>query len=263
MASGLSPPPLKSRSRASSTSLRPAITIHTLGRRRSTSCLQQERPSPPSHESSMLVLFLSKLIHLHGLSWSTPPSPTTDDFILPLSDSSHSIKPSHRLSVCYFVLLLFLFIYFLIDTRPHPPRHPSFAPLHRTSSVVSLNPSHFCFMAAGHCRSRPTRSRTPRLLPEWSRTPLSRHCRHGCICCLETRLVRSRQRPLGLAFLISFFGPKEAYGLISFRMSLAALYSPQCTRPSSLSPLLPWVPPVRPSFQPLSALSSQNYFLER
>ncbi|KIM46120.1 hypothetical protein M413DRAFT_441181 [Hebeloma cylindrosporum] len=104
----LSPPP-KSRSRANSTSLRP---IQSLGRRRSTSCLHQERPSPiepPSHESSssMLVLFLSKLIHVHGLSSTTP-----DDFVLPLSDSSHSIKPSHRLSIhapILFVILLFPF----------------------------------------------------------------------------------------------------------------------------------------------------------
>lgn len=108
-------PPIKSRSRASSTNLRPAITIHTLGRRRSTSCLQQQSPidEPSSHESS-LVLFLSKLIHAHGLA-----SPTADDFVLP----SHSIKPSHRLSVCLalVMIIIIVIVLFTLPSRYTPP----------------------------------------------------------------------------------------------------------------------------------------------
>lgn len=109
-------PPIKSRSRASSTNLRPAITIRTLGRRRSSSCLPQERPcllEPSSHESP-LVLFLSKLIHAHGLS-----SPTsTGDFVLP----SHSIKPSHRFPVCLArSIIIIIIVLFIFPLQIHAP----------------------------------------------------------------------------------------------------------------------------------------------
>ncbi|KAF8974499.1 snare associated Golgi protein-domain-containing protein [Flammula alnicola] len=105
--------PPKSRSRASSTNLRPAATCQSLGRRRSTSFLQvREEPHPtpppidtdippdPSPPPTMLAWFLSRFIqwlHLpqkHTLSWSTPSSPrsSTDDFLLPLSASAHSVS---------------------------------------------------------------------------------------------------------------------------------------------------------------------------
>lgn len=192
-------PPLNTRSRASSTNLRPNCT---LGRRRSTSCLQQECLSPiePSSHESSLVLFLSKLIHVHGLS-----SPSTDDFVLPLSDSSHSIKPSHRLSVrILFYSLCLIYLFFPLDTRPHPCCYPPFPPLHRTSPLVAFHSSHFHSLASRHCGSCPTWSRTPRLLPEWSRSPLPCHRRHGCLRRMETRLVHSRERPLGLRFQFPF-----------------------------------------------------------
>ncbi|KAI6105773.1 snare associated Golgi protein-domain-containing protein [Pisolithus sp. B1] len=114
------PPP--NRHRASSTNVRPALTINTLGRRRSSSLVlpvqQNSEPStptvdhlaaasifpalhvsasPPLSEPSMLSLLASKcfeLLHVptqHSINWSTPPSPypsSDDDLVLPLSSSS-------------------------------------------------------------------------------------------------------------------------------------------------------------------------------
>ncbi|KAI6047387.1 snare associated Golgi protein-domain-containing protein [Pisolithus marmoratus] len=114
------PPP--SRHRASSTNVRPALTINTLGRRRSSSLVlpvqQNSEPSTPTvdypaaasifpdtrtsaspalSEPSMLSLLASKcfeLLHVptqHSISWSTPSSPYSscdDDLVLPLSASS-------------------------------------------------------------------------------------------------------------------------------------------------------------------------------
>ncbi|KAF8205039.1 hypothetical protein BJ912DRAFT_1018267 [Pholiota molesta] len=93
----LSPP--KSRTRASSTSLRPAPVCHSLGRRRSTSFLRVDddacAPTAPPTEPppTMLAWFVSHWLHLpdkHSLSWSTPSSPrsSSDEFILPLSASA-------------------------------------------------------------------------------------------------------------------------------------------------------------------------------
>ncbi|KIM68778.1 hypothetical protein SCLCIDRAFT_105212 [Scleroderma citrinum Foug A] len=107
------PPP--NRSRASSTNLRPALTINTLGRRRSLSLalpvvLQGDEnaspltpqpaaasssPTPPVSQSSMFALIASKCIELLHVprehDWSTPSSPyasSVDDLVLPLSSSS-------------------------------------------------------------------------------------------------------------------------------------------------------------------------------
>ncbi|KAI6034274.1 snare associated Golgi protein-domain-containing protein [Pisolithus microcarpus] len=113
------PPP--NRHRASSTNVRPALTISTLGRRRSSSLVlpvqQNSEPSTPtvdhptaasifsaSHvspsslsEPSMLSLLASKCLELlhvptqHSINWSTPSSPypsSDDDLVLPLSSSS-------------------------------------------------------------------------------------------------------------------------------------------------------------------------------
>ncbi|KAF8845874.1 hypothetical protein BDN67DRAFT_940937 [Paxillus ammoniavirescens] len=111
------------RSRASSTSIRPAlsISINTLGRRRSSSLVfpaqQNSEPSSPvvfqphdqpnsrtsssatlSHPS-MFAVIVSKcfdLLHVpkqHPINWSTPSSPHSvgeDDLVLPLSASSQS-----------------------------------------------------------------------------------------------------------------------------------------------------------------------------
>jgi len=110
------PPP--NRSRASSTNLRPALTINTLGRRRSSSLaklpvvLQSDEtsspltpqpaaagnsPTPSVSQPSMFALIASKCIELlhvpreHPINWSTPSSPyasNDDDLVLPLSTSS-------------------------------------------------------------------------------------------------------------------------------------------------------------------------------
>ncbi|KAG1815482.1 uncharacterized protein BJ212DRAFT_1272600 [Suillus subaureus] len=110
------PPP--NRSRASSTNIRPALTINTLGRRRSSSLvlpIQKSEPSTPSVDSShlkpsqllaspepdqkpsMFAVIASTcldLLHVptaHSINWSTPSSPQStvqDEFVLPISASS-------------------------------------------------------------------------------------------------------------------------------------------------------------------------------
>jgi hypothetical protein len=109
------PPP--NRSRASSTNIRPALTINTLGRRRSSSLvlpLQQSEPSTPSTPQShfeptqiiaspeqaqrpMFTVIASgflDLLHVpvrHPINWSTPSSPQSavqDESLLPISASS-------------------------------------------------------------------------------------------------------------------------------------------------------------------------------
>lgn len=117
---GLSPPPQTlTRHRTSSTNLRSAFTLSSLGRRRSSSFLQanptdEPAPSPPAVAQppplainpittpppppSMLVIFASRFLewmHVqpkHKFSWSTPSSPrsSVDDFVLPLSASAHT-----------------------------------------------------------------------------------------------------------------------------------------------------------------------------
>ncbi|KAF9567341.1 hypothetical protein CPC08DRAFT_626946 [Agrocybe pediades] len=99
----LSPPKHRPRASSTSTNIRPPTS--SLGRRRSNTCLQQSfqesavepdvQPSP-----SMLQWFVSSFIqwlHVpqkHTLSWSTPSSPrsSTDDLILPLSASAHTVS---------------------------------------------------------------------------------------------------------------------------------------------------------------------------
>lgn len=113
------PPP--NRSRASSTNIRPALTINTLGRRRSSSLvlpIQKSEPSTPSTPSldrshlepsqllaspepdqkpSMFAVIASTFLDLlhvptsHSINWSTPSSPQStvqDEFVLPISASS-------------------------------------------------------------------------------------------------------------------------------------------------------------------------------
>ncbi|KAG1788392.1 hypothetical protein EV424DRAFT_1311649 [Suillus variegatus] len=114
------PPP--NRSRASSTNIRPALTINTLGRRRSSSLIlpiQQSEPSTPSTPSvdkshlepspqilaspepdqkhSMFAVIASSFLDLlhvpttHSINWSTPSSPQStvqDELVLPISASS-------------------------------------------------------------------------------------------------------------------------------------------------------------------------------
>ncbi|KAH6915367.1 hypothetical protein BKA70DRAFT_1511914 [Coprinopsis sp. MPI-PUGE-AT-0042] len=109
----LQPPP--SRTRASSTSLQ-CLQVHTLGRRRSTSCLnsssddqlpQPQTPEPDHSEpeqlpesSSMLLVFASRFLqwlHLpaHPQAWSSAqssPRSSVDLYILPLSATQESFN---------------------------------------------------------------------------------------------------------------------------------------------------------------------------
>ncbi|EAU84857.2 hypothetical protein CC1G_00376 [Coprinopsis cinerea okayama7 len=121
MDTGLKPPQI-TRHRASSISLRTSLSVQTLGRRRSTSCLQStdsqppqslelhqlapqplqtESPPQPEHVSppSMLVVFASKLLqwlhlpssHTAQQAWSSPsssPRSSVDVYVLPLSAST-------------------------------------------------------------------------------------------------------------------------------------------------------------------------------
>ncbi|KAF8351396.1 snare associated Golgi protein-domain-containing protein [Amanita rubescens] len=101
-------PPAHSRTRASSITLRSGLTLTSLGRRRSTSCLQPKPPpddlslpspvcespsSPP--DPSMVSSFTSQFFHWlyipkHARVWSTPTSPRSsiDEPVLPLSASA-------------------------------------------------------------------------------------------------------------------------------------------------------------------------------
>jgi len=114
MSLSLSPPPIPNRHRAHSTSLRPALTISTLGRRRSASLEPPPLPScdttssditpvesqvsssESSSRSSMLAVIASRFLQAlhvspkHSLQWSTPSSPrsSTDEYLLPTSASS-------------------------------------------------------------------------------------------------------------------------------------------------------------------------------
>ncbi|KAH7887682.1 hypothetical protein F5I97DRAFT_1966205 [Phlebopus sp. FC_14] len=101
------PPPGPARNRASSTNVRPALTINTLGRRRSSSLVlpPSPAPSPPSSSPapSMLAVIASTCLGLlrvpnHPIS-STPSSPLStveDDLVLPLSASSQQTSFSDK-----------------------------------------------------------------------------------------------------------------------------------------------------------------------
>lgn len=114
MSLGLSPPAIPNRHRAHSTNLRPALTICTLGRRRSTSLeptlpptscdtgspvvtnLAQPSSSEPPSSPPMFAVIASRFLQAlhvspkHSLQWSTPSSPrsSTDEYVLPMSASS-------------------------------------------------------------------------------------------------------------------------------------------------------------------------------
>lgn len=113
----LAAPPLQQRSRASSTNVRPALTINTLGRRRSSSLVlpTSSEPSspaisttpsvyayhpPPRRQPSMFALIVSKCFEfLHvpkqhfvgSLFASYPDSSGDDEPVLPLSASSQKV----------------------------------------------------------------------------------------------------------------------------------------------------------------------------
>ena len=101
-------PPALSRARASSTTLRSGLTLASLGRRRSASCLlstsEDASPlpspvtcdSPSMPESPAPPDLASRLLHWlyipsHPRAWSTSSSPrsSTDEPVLPLSASAH------------------------------------------------------------------------------------------------------------------------------------------------------------------------------
>ncbi|KAF9055357.1 hypothetical protein BDZ89DRAFT_938387 [Hymenopellis radicata] len=98
-------PPVQNRHRASSTTLRPPLTIRSLGRRRSNPALALTPPpaTPLSSEPdvadsdaapSMLAIIASRILHIlhapHSIPWSAPSTPhDEDELILPLSASAH------------------------------------------------------------------------------------------------------------------------------------------------------------------------------
>ncbi|KAK7470581.1 hypothetical protein VKT23_002005 [Stygiomarasmius scandens] len=106
--STLQVPPNQSRARAKSTSLTPALTLKSLGRRRSCNSLRSDPPDcstqPPK---SMLASIVSRVLHsVHSPDWSQPPSPhkmSEDSLPLPASATKASFgdvvnekPPSHH-----------------------------------------------------------------------------------------------------------------------------------------------------------------------
>lgn len=172
-------PPTSSRSRASSTSttLRPALTLKTLGRRRSCTQLQPSAPCSPqctnssdySRPSSMFLIALSTVLqwlHLepkHALlpDWSLPSTPESnpdDIYTLPLPASATKAsfgdvqipKSSQRNQWPSVSLALHLpssFAKLLADACTHSPCYMSLPSLHSRCIPCSLKPTHTVFMA--------------------------------------------------------------------------------------------------------------------
>jgi len=226
----LSPPKI-TRTRASSTSRCNALTLSSLGRRRSASCLvaeNQQQPDippidtavvpPPTDESSptMLDWMVSKLIHWihvpqkHALSWSTPSSPrsSTDDLILPLSASAQTLtfsvpEPknlvpqdvswwSHIPPVRLLPWFTISIAHLFSDPYTYFPRHHAIPNINRVCILVSVDASHISLMATQHRGPCPDRSRTAWLLSERSWSSFACHWCYGYLCHLETRLVHPR-----------------------------------------------------------------------
>lgn len=99
-------PPAHTRARASSTTLRPPLTIRSLARRCSNSSLAPPPPTPPcapefaaqldaEPSPSMLAVVASRILNAihapsHTIPWSSPSTPHDEqDLILPLSASAH------------------------------------------------------------------------------------------------------------------------------------------------------------------------------
>ncbi|KAF8913960.1 hypothetical protein CPB84DRAFT_1758017 [Gymnopilus junonius] len=109
----LLPPKSRTRASSTSTSLRPAaLTLHTLGRRRSNSCLKDQPAQPVvAPQPSMLAVFLHKFID----SFCPPQKhadPTPDRFILPLSAAA-LVEPHHpsRSSPVNFSIILVILLF--------------------------------------------------------------------------------------------------------------------------------------------------------
>ncbi len=130
----LAPP--KSRSRASSTGLKPSSICKAIGRRRSNSCLRANEPAlapaQPDPPPTMLAWFVSRSVQwLHlsekqAFAWSAPSSPrsSTDEFILPLSASATTVsfsvpepvKPSAGWQFSLHAPIVFVVLLFPIST---------------------------------------------------------------------------------------------------------------------------------------------------
>lgn len=184
------PPP--NRSRASSTNLRPALTINTLGRRRSSTSLvlpvlqsdtpttpqppaASSSPTPPPSQPSMFALIASKCIELlhvskkHSIDWSTPSSPyasSDDDLVLPLSSSSQKTtfgdisdeKQSSRSHRSWLRTPAVGFFYppWVIASRSHLSQDPCTCPVCRAPVPVIYSIGLFGFLLAPYlCRMAP------------------------------------------------------------------------------------------------------------
>ena len=163
-------PPAHSRARASSTTLRSGLTLASLGRRRSASCLlptpaeDSSLPSPltcdsPSSESSppssMFSDLAARVFHWlyipnHARAWSTPASPrsSTDEPVLPLSASAQktSFGPEVHEKILSDSRLPFQWRHVLQPVR-YPP---FFLLLRRLTCILELWASPNC-PATVHC----------------------------------------------------------------------------------------------------------------
>ncbi|KJA30212.1 hypothetical protein HYPSUDRAFT_196465 [Hypholoma sublateritium FD-334 SS-4] len=130
----------KSRSRASSTGLKPSSICQSIGRRRSNSFLRANEPAPVTQPTpaqsdpspTMLAWFVSRSVQwLHlsekqAFSWSAPSSPrsSSDEFILPLSASATTVsfsvpepvKPSAGWQFSLHAPIVFVVLLFPIST---------------------------------------------------------------------------------------------------------------------------------------------------
>jgi hypothetical protein len=233
MADSLTPPE-PARHRASSTNVRPALTICTLGKRRSVSVLRDAAspiPPPPSapttvpdHQpSSMLLIFASRLLQFLRVnpkhSWSSMSSPISSPVdILPTSASTRTTfgddvcleKPSphpwHLIpSVCTFLTILVLFANLLLGPCPNSLCHNIVPALDRPRPLLPIHLAHISLlMASDPHRPRSTRQRAPWLLTERPRPHGTRRRRHVNSRSMEARMVHSRKRHLGQSLSSTF-----------------------------------------------------------
>jgi len=211
--STLQVPPNQSRARAKSTSLTPALTLKSLGRRRSCNNLRSDPPDCTQPPKSMLASIVSRVLHsVHSPDWSQPPSPhkmSEDSLPLPASATKASFgdvvnekPPSHHwfhglTSVrSLFSVVLFIISCLFPDSRSHTVRHLPLSPLYRRRVPCRPNITNNRRLAQNSHRPCRSRSRASRILSKRSRARSPCNQCHGCHRRMETRVVNTGERYL-------------------------------------------------------------------